>query len=140
MIFSNGFMVIHMIGLGSLTGIKNNSRPHCVREILMLFFSKRENCGRKSVKTGRRFYPRPYFVTAAVDLSFNNWILISNRYRAKNFKQVPVSSHTTLFFPPIIATELSTGETAFEISADGTNSRIESHSACTTTDLRKLLS
>ena len=53
------------------------------------------------MKTGRRFYPRPYFVTAAVDLSFNNWILISNRYRAKNFKQVPVSSHATLFFPQL---------------------------------------
>ncbi|XP_046441841.1 uncharacterized protein LOC124192526 [Daphnia pulex] len=58
------------------------------------WFAQWENCGRKSVKTGRRFYSRPYFITPVFDISFNNWILISNRYQAQRFKQVKL--HTRL--------------------------------------------
>ncbi|XP_057364838.1 uncharacterized protein LOC130685542 [Daphnia carinata] len=58
------------------------------------WFAHWENCGRKSVKTGRRFYTRPYFITATFDISFNNWILISNYYHAQRFKQVKL--HTRL--------------------------------------------
>nr|CAH0112960.1 unnamed protein product [Daphnia galeata] len=58
------------------------------------WFAQWENCGRKSVKTGRRFYSRPYFITPVFDISFNNWILISNRYQAQRFKQVKL--HTSL--------------------------------------------
>lgn len=59
---------------------------HCM--ILYKVILHRENCEVESIKTGRRFYPRPYFMSPSIDLSFNNWIVVSNQYKTKTFKQV----------------------------------------------------
>lgn len=40
------------------------------------------------MKVGRRFYRRPYFLGAGVDISFSNWVLLSSGYKAKQYKKV----------------------------------------------------
>lgn len=102
-VWSNSFAssVVSHIAPGSLTGKDSldgllvllgleNQSWHWFSSLL------RENCGIRNIKTGRRFYNRPHFISPAVDLSLKNWILISSHYSAAQFKTLALRSGLAL--------------------------------------------
>lgn len=143
----NRFTALRLSDHGLLIGklIQNSIKIFLKPVYIFFFFSswislkKRENCGRKSVKTGRRFYTRPYFITAAFDISFNNWILISNYYHAHRFKQVQ-QTHQNNCSRNTSNRKLFPGEAPYQIGNDGPNTRISSPSALTPAGMRSRMS
>ncbi|XP_064461081.1 uncharacterized protein LOC135371040 [Ornithodoros turicata] len=60
------------------------------------WFAHWENCDGPGQKHARQFYRRPPFLPLAVELTRPNWILVSNLYRGRRFKQITFESGSSI--------------------------------------------
>ena len=56
------------------------------------FYAHWENCAELAFKSFRRFYERPEFLPANIQLTDSNWVILCSGYQGKTQKQIDISS------------------------------------------------
>ena len=62
------------------------------------WFAHWENCGKSEAKSLRRFYRRPHFLSASLDFTGPNWVLLSSDYSARVYKSLEIGAGLSLLY------------------------------------------